>query len=77
MTEPSFLVTSLLLFLPAVREGVYAISDVLTEVERPIGIRYWVGSTPVNSNNLSSFAPVINDLMAESKSEATKATTPR
>ena len=43
----------------------------------PIGLRHWVGNTPVNSNNLSSFAPVMNDLKAESKSEAVKTTLPR
>ena len=75
--EPSFLVPSLPLSLPTVREDVCVTLNVPMEVEMPIGLRHWVGNTPVNSNNLSSFAPVMNDLKAESKSEAVKTTLPR
>ena len=75
--EPSFLVPSLQLVLPAVREDVCVTLNVPTEVGMPNGPRHWVGSTPVNSNNLSSFAPVMKDLKAESKSDAVKATLPR
>ena len=75
--EPSFLVPSLPLSLPTVREDVCVTLNVPIEVEMPIGLRHWVGNTPVNSNNLSSFVPVMNDLKAESKSEAVKTTLPR